>query len=1018
MCRTQGMSPLNVSSAVVYDRTGHYYAIGNSPPVQLIPSGVPNPQILCLAAGDPRSVMFSVSRSDTFGEGGGDVLVHFVINDVNPFIIARNAVLLTLALKPADGDALQLWAVWHSLSLTMDQWACMRAVLRELLDDPSIAGLVKYRGDTLKHCRRIWEQWLSWKITTAEAETLRDSHLCARHKCAPSEVDAKLRIETGISFVREGYLGGALHYSDHPPVHLPGLHVHEVRLRSVVQEAGLFDATGLTGTLDSRREVNRSLFSSPDRFTLHSSTKFFQGFPLWHFGPQEQTLLEHCRTQLAEWARDLRARRDSLQITFATGDCLALCTTSPDWRAYFDIIDTSNVCDHIGLAPLLLSCRNVISPKGVLRTTSLTFFGEFESDGDYFQEHLVVEPGKWPDIYGWHRDGQDPDARTVHVEWPLVSPRGRISFQWRPSGDRHARDELSLERIMRKITVECEQLQGDAGSARRMLLATRQTHLHYSLGTLVLLIMHNTPSPLDFVQQQIATGNVPNCFHAELETWIAALSTSTAIVTVPGTNAAKWVEVEIADGEALFEHSSQPWLQAAAMCGGEPAIFSCLVMGMTEHGRTSRVSFLAPHHIDVSSVALHDFNVPGGRVHHSEVRSSTTLPAMEALRIVLSVSQDDAVTPLALRAGTSTVLIGTVTCGATSPRRPHGLLETAAYRRATTGMMLKSELLISRAVGTGNDISHEDPLLELKELLLSFFGSGTHRTVVCAGDGAGTVPLVIVMESLCQDEISGVPLADLIVFQPSTPFSSSSVPRELEAHHAEDALIHHFTPSRKARELFMQIVQLLGAQPCRTECAWGMTGAIVRVLFPPLFPSRATKMREVINQINLEVKLKIFDLGPDRTIEKMTALKFCGNALMAEGRIDQATFSYMLGASKIEDGSVNCEDASVRRLAAECHCNIALVKLRIGDSDALVNADRSCGAAIALQPSWAKPYFRRGLCREQQNALQISLADLRKASQLSPKERAISGALARVQSKIRDAREHAKRGTARGGGDL
>ena len=65
--------------------------------------------------------MFSILRSGTLGEGGDDVLVRFVINDVNPFVIARDAVLLALALKPADGDALQLWAACHSLSLTMDQ---------------------------------------------------------------------------------------------------------------------------------------------------------------------------------------------------------------------------------------------------------------------------------------------------------------------------------------------------------------------------------------------------------------------------------------------------------------------------------------------------------------------------------------------------------------------------------------------------------------------------------------------------------------------------------------------------------------------------------------------------------------------------------------------------------------------------------------------------------------------------------------------------------------------------------
>ena len=51
------------------------------------------------------------------------------------------------------------------------------------------------------------------------------------------------------------------------------------------------------------------------------------------------------------------------------------------------------------------------------------------------------------------------------------------------------------------------------------------------------------------------------------------------------------------------------------------------------------------------------------------------------------------------------------------------------------------------------------------------------------------MPLVIVMESLCQDEISGVPLADLVIFQPSLPFSLICVPHELESHHPDDDTI-------------------------------------------------------------------------------------------------------------------------------------------------------------------------------------------------------------------------------------
>ena len=61
----QMTSPLNITTAIAYDRTSHYYAVGNSPPVQLIPSGVPQPEILCLASGDLRSVFFSSAAASS-----------------------------------------------------------------------------------------------------------------------------------------------------------------------------------------------------------------------------------------------------------------------------------------------------------------------------------------------------------------------------------------------------------------------------------------------------------------------------------------------------------------------------------------------------------------------------------------------------------------------------------------------------------------------------------------------------------------------------------------------------------------------------------------------------------------------------------------------------------------------------------------------------------------------------------------------------------------------------------------
>ncbi len=71
-----------------------------------------------------------------------------------------------------------------------------------------------------------------------------------------------------IAFVLESYFGGTLLYSEHPPVHLPGLYVHEDR----------FHARGR------------------DRYTLqYGGTMFFEGFPpLLHFGINNETLDEHC----------------------------------------------------------------------------------------------------------------------------------------------------------------------------------------------------------------------------------------------------------------------------------------------------------------------------------------------------------------------------------------------------------------------------------------------------------------------------------------------------------------------------------------------------------------------------------------------------------------------------------------------------------------------------------------------------------------------------------------------------
>ena len=58
------------------------------------------------------------------------------------------------------------------------------------------------------------------------------------------------------------------------------------------------------------------------------------------------------------------------------------------WHRYFNVIDTSNVCDHIGLLGIMLVCWSLIVPDGYMFTKNMTkAFGNTESD--YLKKELI-----------------------------------------------------------------------------------------------------------------------------------------------------------------------------------------------------------------------------------------------------------------------------------------------------------------------------------------------------------------------------------------------------------------------------------------------------------------------------------------------------------------------------------------------------------------------------------------------------------------------------------------------------
>ena len=194
--------------------------------------------------------------------------------------------------------------------------------------------------------------------------------------------------------------------------------------------------------------------------------------------------------------------------------------------------------------------------------------------------------------------------------------------------------------------------------------------------------------------------------------------------------------------------------------------------------------------------------------------------------------------------------------------------------------MLKSDLLLSQPAGI---LSHYDALLGVKELVLTCFLLPAFPKVLLGREG-DRVHMVIVMEGLSQDELSGSPVCHLLVFAPSRPFPANNLLSCLPADQSEIQM------NRASRELFLAFVKLLGGrfQPFR-EC--GKPGRATRVCFPPLFHSRHRTLQFAAQRSKLSLAIGLpLAGGPGR--ELIAALKAHGDTLMKQEKYTDAAFAY------------------------------------------------------------------------------------------------------------------------------
>ena len=174
----------NPAGTILYPTGLYTYAMGNTRARDLTELlGTTKEQhldLLLLVSGDIRNVLCTVSDLSLRKRQERPKSLNFHLNDYDPSVVARNAVLVEVAYVinpdiPADVDF--LWNIWYNLALSKAHFDRLRSVLSGLLekDFDSDESVLKFQDSAvLRECRDIWKEW---KDLDLEVKSVKESRI-------------------------------------------------------------------------------------------------------------------------------------------------------------------------------------------------------------------------------------------------------------------------------------------------------------------------------------------------------------------------------------------------------------------------------------------------------------------------------------------------------------------------------------------------------------------------------------------------------------------------------------------------------------------------------------------------------------------------------------------------------------------------------------------------------------------------------------------------------------------------
>ncbi|CZR55693.1 uncharacterized protein PAC_05581 [Phialocephala subalpina] len=510
-------SPTFVPSSGAYV----FYPIGNTPAVNLLSHHAPQEgndvptEILMLACGDPRSILYSLWSE---GRPGSEKFT-FTCCDLEPAVLARNVLLLSLMLDHADANSKNapndlddqlaaIWNLWYHFCIPKTQLDLLQDQAQKLLsytETPEAwincpySTTIKFVSlQTVDELRKIWTRYSVRRTPSDRAK-----------------IDKARRREIKAVY-DERYAGSGKSFTFYAGPHwVRGIEIMNKGLRGYWLKGVVGgNSSDLTALGPDKKGVINPLFTISgisNEFIVHFTSDPIATFHLasvfdGDVSNHDQTveaMATLAKSQFREWSQAFveYAKSGSVTVKLYYGDAVTFChelsarnpalpTTAAIMRTYtsqwspkplllggdgaanlpffFDVIDTSNVSDWVGMLNILIPTAQILARKStsvlyteIFRLSSREIHNELSEQlfMDVDLASLLIGLVPMGFVLGYTLEnscGED----WCSLDDPNGANRYRMRIPWRVVADQHTENQAVEAEVDSRVQFDLEELTG------------------------------------------------------------------------------------------------------------------------------------------------------------------------------------------------------------------------------------------------------------------------------------------------------------------------------------------------------------------------------------------------------------------------------------------------------------------------------------------------------------------------------------------------------------------------------